>query len=92
MRDTAITAKFEKTVKGVFCAGHAKAQAKRSLKLLLTLVLFLDRAKHADLLETGVGCLFESGAAVKSSRGIVCRLSEELLAGLCRCRSLPLQC
>ena len=81
LRDAALTAKYDKTVKGVFCPEHDRAQQRRSLKLLLSLVLFLDRAKQTDVLQLGVCPLFDPSGDVKSSREVVCRIAEHMLAG-----------
>ena len=81
LRDASITAKYEKSIKGVFCAEYTRAQHRRSLKQLLALVLFLDAAKVGDVLDLGVCTLFDPASPVKSSKEVVRRLSEELLAG-----------
>jgi hypothetical protein len=82
LRDADVTAKFEKTIKGVFCPEFARSQHRVTLKRLFALVLFLDRAKKADVLQLGgVSCLFDPKAAIKASEDVLKCIARELLSG-----------
>ena len=82
LRDADVTAKYEKSIKGVHCAEHARSQHRVTLKRLFALVLFMDRAKQADVLQLGgVSCLVDPKASIKSSKEVLCRIARELLSG-----------
>lgn len=59
----------------------AVQQQRRSLSRVLSLILFLDRARSADLLEGSSACLFRSDSPIKSSAGLLQAFSREALRG-----------
>ena len=67
-----------KTLSGRFDKEYKKAMRQHSLRCILLLVAFLDRAKMENVLET-VPCLFIRKGEVKSSRDVITAVCRDLL-------------
>ena len=67
-----------KTLSGRFDKEYKKAMRQHSLRCILLLVAFLDRAKMENVLET-VPCLFTRKGDVKSSRDVITAVCRDLL-------------
>eukprot|EP00505_MAST-04D_sp_SCG-Rhode-Island_P003792 Stramenopile-MAST_4_protein_3792 len=80
LQDTAICEQFKTSKQGVFGKGYTTALARATLRRFLMVVLFLDKAKQANILSNGP-CLFTAESKIKSSATMVTGFAKKFLSG-----------
>ena len=81
LADRRVTARYARSRRGVFDKEHGAEQARLMLGRVLALILFLDAARGADILDGRCPCLFVPAAGIKSSREVLVAFCKEVLRG-----------